>query len=378
MFHKTGAAMRAVELAYRAAVPALLWGPPGVGKTASIRALGARLGVPVVEVITSIREPSDFLGLPVVVDGGVKYVPPSWAEELAGGGILFFDEISTAPPAVQAALLRVVLERRVGEHQLSDSVWVVAAANPPDQAAGGWDLAPPLANRFIHLNWRHDAMRWAEEFPAYFATSAQNRAAAGVVVRPGVDAAAWAQARALVAAFIRVRPHLLLQMPTDAERAGRAWASPRTWDFASRVLAVALEDSGGRVEAAVLDAAECVAGCVGEGPAGEFVTWARAADLPDPEELLADPSSFRLPERGDIAYAVLSAVATAVVSRCTAERWAAAWEILGRAAEQGAKDIAAAAARQLARLRREKPELELPLPVQIFQFVPFLKEVGLL
>jgi hypothetical protein len=377
MFHNTGAAMsvlRAVEISYRAAVPALLWGPPGVGKTASIRAMGVRMGVPVVEVIASIREPADFLGLPVVVDGGVKYVPPSWVEELRDGGILFFDEISTAPPAVQAALLRVVLERRVGEYQLPDTVWVVAAANPPDQAAGGWDLAPPLANRFIHLNWRHDAMRWAEDFPGYFATA--GAAGAGVVVRPGVDPAAWAQARALVAAFIRVRPHLLLQMPNDAERAGRAWASPRTWDFASRVLAVALQDAGGRVEAAVLDAAECIAGCVGEGPAGEFVTWARAADLPDPEELLAEPARFRLPERGDVAYAVLAAVATAVVSRCTTERWAAAWEILGRAAERGAKDIAAAAARQLARLRRER--LELPRPAQVTQFMPLLKEAGLL
>jgi hypothetical protein len=364
--------MRAVELAYRSGVPALLWGPPGVGKTASLRALGARLGVPVVEVITSIREPSDFLGLPVVVDGRVVYHPPAWVEELRDGGILFFDEISTAPPAVQAALLRVVLERRVGEHQLPDTVWVVAAANPPDQAAGGWDLAPPLANRFIHLTWRHDAMRWAEEFPSYFATSAA--ASARVAVRPGVDAAAWAQARALVAACIRVRPHLLLQMPADAERAGRAWASPRTWDFASRVLAVALEDAGGQVEPAVLDAAEAIAGCVGEGPAGEFVTWARAADLPDPEELLANPSSFRLPERGDVAYAVLSAVATAVVSRCTTERWLAAWEVLGAAAEKGAKDIAAAAARQLARLRREKPELGLPMPAQVRRyFLPFLE-----
>jgi len=368
---------RAVELAYRASVPTLLWGPPGVGKTASLRALGARWGVLVVEVITSIREPADFLGLPVVANGRVVYHPPSWVEELRDGGILFFDEISTAPPAVQAALLRVVLERRVGEHKLHEWVWVVAAANPPDQAAGGWDLAPPLANRFAHLVWRHDAMRWAEEFPSYFAHTS---AAAGVgVVRPGVDPAAWAQARALVAAFIRVRPHLLFQMPADAERAGRAWASPRTWDFASRVLAVALEDAGGKVEPAVLDAAEAVAGCVGEGPAGEFVTWARAADLPDPEELLAEPARFQLPERGDIAYAVLSAVATAVVSRCTIDRWQAAWEIMGAAAEQGAKDIAAAAVRQLARLRREKPELELPMPAQIRQhFLPLLEAAGVI
>jgi hypothetical protein len=327
-----------------------------------------------VEVITSIREPSDFLGLPVVRDGRVEYHPPAWVEELASGGILFFDEISTAPPAVQAALLRVILERRVGEYQLPDTVWVVAAANPPDQAAGGWDLAPPLANRFIHMQWRHDAMRWAEDFPSYFATRAP--AGAESTVRPGVDAAAWAQARALVAAFIRARPNLLFQMPDNAEQSGRAWPSPRTWDFASRVLAVTLTDTGGKVESAVIDAAEAIVGCVGDGPGGEFITWAKTIDLPDPEELLANPARFKLPERGDLTYAVLAAVATAVVSKCTTERWAAAWEIMGVAAEQGAADIAAAAARQLARLRRENPGL--PLPPQVSKFVPILKEAGLL
>jgi hypothetical protein len=67
------------------------------------------------------------------------------------------------------------------------------------------------------------------------------------------------------------------------------------------------------------------------------------------------------------------------VSNCTTERWLAAWEIMGAAAEQGAKDIAAAAARQLARLRREKPELELPTPVQVRQhFVPLLEAAGVI
>jgi hypothetical protein len=365
--------MRTLEITYRSSVPTLLWGPPGVGKTATIRAFGSRVGVPVVEVITSIREPSDFLGLPVVHDGWVKYHPPAWVEELTSGGILFFDEISTAPLAVQAALLRVILERRVGEHQLPATVWVTAAANPPDQAAGGWDLAPPTANRFIHLEWRHDAMRWAEEFPSYFATTQANT---GKVIRPGLNEAAWAQARTLVAAFIRVRPHLIFQMPKDPKQAGRAWPSPRTWDFTSRVLAVTLEDANGQVKPAVIDAAEAIIGCVGEGPGGEFIAWAKTIDLPDPEELLANPAKFKLPERGDLAYAILAAVATAVVSMCTTDRWHAAWDIMAAAADQGAADIAAAAARQLARLRRERPDL--PLPEQIKKFVPILKEAGLL
>jgi MoxR-like ATPase len=151
-------------------VPVLIWGPPGVGKTAAILALGRRLGLPVEVVIASIREPTDFAGLPVVHDGEVRFAPPAWARRLAaaGKGILFLDEISTAPPAVQAALLRVVLDRVVGDLPLPPAVTIVAAANPPDMTAGGWDLAPPLANRFIHLQWRVDAGEWAAEFPHYW------------------------------------------------------------------------------------------------------------------------------------------------------------------------------------------------------------------
>jgi MoxR-like ATPase len=76
--------------------------------------------------------------------------------------MLFFDEISTAPPAVQAALLRVVLEREVGDLSLPPSVSIVAAANPPERTVGGWDLTAPLANRFCHLQWEHRRDDWVD------------------------------------------------------------------------------------------------------------------------------------------------------------------------------------------------------------------------
>src|SRR6202453_2516197 len=139
------AVVEALALAVAARVPVLLWGAPGTGKTSVVHALATALGLPAETVIASIREPSDFAGLPVVSrDDGVAHVdfaPPGWARRLpaAGHGILFFDEISTAPPAVQAALLRVVLERTVGDLVLPAGVSVVAAANPPEQAASGWD-----------------------------------------------------------------------------------------------------------------------------------------------------------------------------------------------------------------------------------------------
>ena len=120
-----------------AGVPVLLWGAPGTGKTSLIRAIADTAGLPCEVVIASIREPSDFAGLPIIDRGdgsrspSVVFAPPSWATALsaAGRGLAFFDEISTAPPAVQAALLRVVLERTVGDLALPDAVSVVAA--PP-------------------------------------------------------------------------------------------------------------------------------------------------------------------------------------------------------------------------------------------------------
>src|SRR3954469_9184714 len=164
-------ATAALGTAVAARVPVLLWGAPGTGKTSAIRAMAAAAGWACETVIASIREPSDFAGLPIVVDGGVRFAAPTWARQLAAAGrpgLLFLDEISTAPPAVQAALLRVVLERVVGDLELPDEIPVVAAANPPELAADGWDLSAPLANRFCHLQWTVDPKAVAEGMAAGF------------------------------------------------------------------------------------------------------------------------------------------------------------------------------------------------------------------
>lgn len=52
-------------------------------------------------VIGSIREPGDFSGLPVIRDEETRFAPPRWARRLAaaGSGLLFLDELTTAPPA---------------------------------------------------------------------------------------------------------------------------------------------------------------------------------------------------------------------------------------------------------------------------------------
>jgi hypothetical protein len=360
---KASVVREALAVAVGAGVPVVLWGSPGTGKTSVVRALGRALDCPVEVVIGSIREPSDFAGLPVVVNGGVRMAPPSWALRLAEAqhGLLFLDELSTAPPAVQAAMLRVVLERVVGDVALPAGVRVIAAANPPEQAADGWDLAPPLANRMVHLDWPVDAAAVAEGLAVGF-----DGAAPAAYAEP--EPAQVLAARAAVAAFLTVRPALVLNVPTVAAAAGRGWPSPRSWENAA-VLLAACEAAG-----VPSDARMCLlTGAVGEGAGVEFLSWLAHADLPDPNVVLADPSAFVLPERSDRAYAALTAVASVAIARGDAESWAAGWRVLARAT-QAAPDVATLVAQTLAAARPPGATL----PEEVMALTPVLRAAGLL
>jgi MoxR-like ATPase len=357
----------ALGVAVGARVPVLLWGGAGLGKSSAVREMALAAGLPCETVIASIREPSDFAGLPIVSPQGesVHFAPPAWAQRLAenGRGVLFLDEISTAPPAVQAALLRVVLERTVGDLALPDAVTVVAAANPPEQAADGWDLSPPLANRFCHLDWDLDAREWAEGVLAGF-----HPADVPVFDEEQLFGELTA-ARAAVGAFVIARGHLLHAHPGNEAMAGRAWPSPRSWEMAARLIAATIACGATDAVRAVL-----VAGAVGPAAAAEFLAWREDLDLPDPEAVLRDPTAFRLPERGDRAYAALAAVTAAVLANNTAERWEAAWLAIAAGTENGHADIAVAAVRSLI---AHRPDGAVPPPKVLTQMTPVLKTAGL-
>lgn len=361
--------VEALALAVAANLPVLILGEPGIGKSATLRQLAEGLGLPMETVIASVHEPSDFAGLPIVgaspATDGVPMAPPDWAVHLtrAGAGLIFFDELSSAPPAVQAALLRVVLERRVGSLALPEPIRIVAAANPPASAADGWHLAPPLANRFVHLRWSHDprtvARGLAGTWPAVTVP----------VVRPERAGTALARARGALAGFLTARPGLTHHLPEDAESRGGAWPSPRTWEMVLRLLAFHYSTRTGK-EALNL----AVAGAVGPGAGLEFVTYLEHLDLPDPERVLADPAAFALPDRGDRQLAFLTAVVSAVRADVTRARWEAGWVVLEKAVAAGAPDVAARAAGDLAVLR----EPDWPLPATIDAFVELLSLSGLL
>ena len=90
-----------------------------------------------------------------------------------------------------------------------------------------------------------------------------------------------------------------------------------------------------------------VLGAVGDGAGIEFLSWLANMDLPEPEDVLADPDGFELPERSDRAFAVLTAVAAVAIARGDGASWTAAWRSVARVADH-APDVAALAARTLA------------------------------
>ncbi|MGW0354701.1 AAA family ATPase [Nocardia sp. 852002-20019_SCH5090214] len=344
--------LEALTVAVAADLPVLLWGEPGIGKTAALTQLSETLDLPLTTVIASVHEPSDFSGLPVVGEDpaahGVPLAPPDWAVRLvrAGRGLLFLDELSTAPPAVQAALLRLVLERRIGALRLPAGVRVVAAANPRSSAADGWELSPPLANRFVHLTWTHDP-------------DVVVRGLGGVWPRadlPTLDPEkfpeAVAFARRAVCGLLAARPALVHRMPSGEARRGGAWPSPRSWDMTLRLIAFATAAGVGRDVVSML-----VRGTVGDGPGFELLTSIDRMELPDPEQLLACPDTADLPERGDLRQAVLDAVVAAVRRQPEKSRWDAAWALLAKAVETGAPDLVVVPATTLATLRREQWEV---------------------
>ena len=349
--------LEALTLAVAADLPVLLWGEPGIGKTAALSQLAQVLDLPLTTVIASVHEPSDFSGLPVIGDDpavqGVPMAPPDWAVRMvrAGRGLLFLDELSTAPPAVQAALLRLVLERRVGSLRLPPGVRIVAAANPRSSAADGWELSAPLANRFVHLQWtyHHDVV-----VRGLGGTWAQARLPRLDPLRLK-DSVAFA--RRAVCGMLAARPTLVHQLPNSESRRGGPWPSPRSWEMALRLIAFATAANTGAEVLSML-----VRGVVGDGPGLELMASLDRMDLPDPETLLENPASAVLPERGDLRQAVLDGVVAAVRKRPERARWDAAWAVLVLALETGPPDLVVVPASTLASLRKD--DWELPAAIE--------------
>lgn len=361
-------ALQALGICVSARIPALLWGNPGEGKTAAVES-ATQTGWHVETVIITHSEPSDFAGLPIINGGSVSLAPPAWAARLAehgGPSIAFFDEFSTASPSLQAAALRPLTHYEVGSLQLPKTVSFVAAANPSDVAAAGWELAAPTASRFVHLDWAMPYEVYAEglvtgKWPTM-----------PVYSEPNGYRALLDEERVLVSGFLRARESQLSVIPKSAEERGRAFPTPRTWDYAARLSAYARAVGAGPEVRRIL-----VSGCVGGAVTHEYLTWANNQDLPNPEDLLNDPATVDFTGmRADRVFVTLQAVLGAYSRQPTVTRWERAIDVCALAANQTGVDPAVPVVRSLMR-----PDIRpngSAVPGSIKVFAPALALAGLL
>lgn len=128
--------------------PALLMGPPGVGKTAILSQLADELHIGLVAYTMTHHTRQSALGLPLIREkqyGGKTCSATEYtmSEILAAvydrmeqtgtdRGILFMDEINCVSETLMPAMLQLLQSKQFGTHRLPEG-WVIAAAGNPPQ-----------------------------------------------------------------------------------------------------------------------------------------------------------------------------------------------------------------------------------------------------
>ena len=265
-----------ISTAAAAHTPVMLWGPPGVGKSRIVADVARAHGVPVIDVRLSQMEPTDLRGIPFRSAERVEWSVPALLPDAARHGergILFLDEITSAPPSVTAAAYQLILDRKLGEYHVPDGWVIFAAGNRYGDRGVTYVMPSPLANRFTHYEIEphlDDWVAWAH--------------GAGVDER--------------IIAFLRFRPDLLFDF--DAARNPVAFATPRSWEYAHRALA-----KFGDAPALLLEALQA---CVGPSAGVELKAFVdHMHELPDLDAII-EGRSGEVPRGVDLQYGVASAI----------------------------------------------------------------------
>jgi MoxR-like ATPase len=263
-------------------VPLHIWGACGVGKSQIVHQVADDLNYDFLDVRAVQLDPVDLRGLPRISADQTEWVPPKFLPT-SGKGILFLDELTSAPQMTQAGCYQLVLDRRLGEYRLPDEWVVLAAGNPASERGVHFSMPRPLRNRFVHLELEPDLDDWSK-----WAVKAR--------VRPEIIA------------FLRFKPELLhdAQVTSDAN----AWPTPRSWEMASRVLSGVAQRTNARLLSGTSEfEAQLLDGTVGQAAASELVAFLRLfRELPSIDEILLNPSTAKVPSEPSAQIAIATAL----------------------------------------------------------------------
>jgi hypothetical protein len=293
-------AKEVIHVALLANQPVLLLGDPGVGKSALAYAVAAEMAMDLAILLGSTLDPTDVGGLPVVrVDGkGVDRLPLALIQKAADVPcVLFLDEISAAPLPVQAAMLRLMLERVAGDVVLHPETRILSACNPPEQAPGGFDLSAPLMGRVCALKFRPTE----DEILDFLATLGTPKA--GAAQTPMEEAIQ--EEAGMFAAVAKAAPEILqVDIPAACVTGNQPWGAPRAWERVIRARAAASLLTNPISSQSLFLA---MAGSVGVTCATTYSGVLKMIeDLPTLEEIVADPEKARVPPEKNKQVAALA------------------------------------------------------------------------
>lgn len=262
--------------------PVMLWGAPGIGKSQIIAQVAKKHQVNVIDIRLSQMEPSDLRGIPFKNGEQVDWAIPSLLPEASRHGeqgILFLDEITSAPPTVSAAAYQLILDRRLGDYVVPDGWVIFAAGNRQGDRGVTYSMPAPLANRFSHYELDVNLDDWV----------------------------AWAYKNNIderIIGFLRYRPEHLFEF--DPAHNPVAFPSPRTWEFVHRAL--------NKFEDNLVLFRETASACVGEVAGVEVATFIEhLEDLPDLDAIV-NGESVPIPDAIDLQYAICSALVGRAIS----------------------------------------------------------------
>jgi hypothetical protein len=260
---------------------------------------------PLIDIRLPLMEATDIRGLPYLrevtirdAEGNVVFneqnvpltekvftwsTPSDLPTDPNSRALVFFDEMSAAPPSVQAATYQIILNRKIGTYQLPEDVVIVAAGNRVKDKGVAYNMPTPLANRFIHATLEADFDEWQE-------WAMKNRVHKDVV------------------GYLTYQPNDMFDF--DPRRESYAFATPRSWQFVSELL-YDRDAAGNWVDTDLPTEllGDLVKGTVGEGPAIKFMTYRKqAANLPRARDVLTGAVTSLNSKQIDVMYALTTAL----------------------------------------------------------------------
>ena len=237
-----------------AKLPTFVWGSPGIGKSSIVKQIAKEQDLEFIDLRLSLLDPTDLKGIPFFDSKNNEAVwaqPNFLPKEPKSQGILFLDEINTAPPSVQAAAYQLVLDRKVGDYELPSGWAIVAAGNNESDRGVVYRMPPPLANRFVHLDMEVNFEDWKSW--AY-----QNKIDTSII------------------AYLNYDNSKLFNF--DAEANQKAFATPRSWEYVDKILKSNLDTAL---------SLETISGTIGKESAINFIAFRKVMkQLPNIDDIL--------------------------------------------------------------------------------------------